>query len=582
MASNIKGISLEIGGKTEPLQKALKDVNEKSISLQRELKEVNTLLKFDPKNTELLSQKHKILGGLIETTKEKLEALKKAESQAQNQFAQGKISEEQYRALQREIAATEGKLKGLETQAKKSNGVLTDKQAISNLQNIGKAAAIAGAAVGAAFVAVAVNAVKSADELQKQSDVTGISVERLQELAYVGNQLGVDLETITGAQAKLTKSMQAGRDGTGAQAEAFKALDVQVTNSDGSLRSSQEVMQESITALGQMTNDTERDALAMQLFGKSAMEMNPLIKAGGDEIASLTQKARDNNAVMSAEAVQGLDAFGDAVDGAKQGILSMVGEAFADLAPALTKLIDDLAKLPEWIKENETMLTIVGIAFGTLTIAIIAFNIAAAWTTITATAAATATAAWATAVAFLTSPITLTILAIGALIAIGVLLWKNWDKIGTKAKEIFDGIKNFVGGVIDGIAGGFKKMANGVIDALNWLIKGANKLKFDIPDWVPFIGGKTFGLSIPLIPKFEMGTKFLPDDMLIQAHKGEMIVPAKENPYANSGGRIMPNYDPKELAIMIRKELERANIVARVSQTEIEKVSSDYIYRNSY
>jgi len=579
---DIRGLNIKVGANMEPLSKALKGVNETSVNLQKELKEVNTLLKFDPGNTELVNQKQKILAQLIETNKNKLEALKEAESQAQDQFAKGDISEEQYRALKRAIESTEHTLKGLETQAKKTNNELTPKQAITNLQNMGKAAAIGGGAAVAAFGAISLSAVDVADNLQKQSDITGISVERLQELQYVGNNLGVDLETITGAQAKLTKAMQAGRDGTGAQADAFKALGVEVTNSDGSLRNAQDVMNEAITALGQMSNETERDATSMQIFGKSAMELNPLIKAGGDEIASLTQKAKDNNAIMSADAVAGLDSFGDAMDGAKQSVMAIVGEAFAKLAPALTQLIDDIGKIPQWMKENETMLTIVGIAIGTMTIAIIAFNIAAAWSTITASAAATATAAWGTAMAFLTSPITLIILAIGALIAVGVLLWKNWDVIKEKATSIFKSIGDFVGGIVDGIAGGFKKMANSVIDVLNNLIKGANKLKFDIPDWVPLIGGKTFGLNIPIIPRFDVGTKFLPEDMIIKAHKGEMIVPAKENPYANSKGDIMPGFDSKELAVAIRKELERANIVARVSQTEIEKVSSDYILRNSY
>lgn len=115
MAGKIKGITIEIAGNTQPLNKALEDVNKKSKDLQDELKQVERLLKLDPKNTELLAQKQKILAEAIENTKGKLDTLKEAERQAQEQFKQGKIGEEQYRALQREIAWTEQHLGTLET-----------------------------------------------------------------------------------------------------------------------------------------------------------------------------------------------------------------------------------------------------------------------------------------------------------------------------------------------------------------------------------------------------------------------------------------------------------------------------------
>lgn len=115
---DIKGLTVKIGGDTTGLQKALKGVNTEIKTTQAELKDINNLLKLDPTNTELLQQKQKALADEIGSTKEKLETLKTAEQQAQQQFAEGKISQEQYDALKREIIATEESLKSLETEAK--------------------------------------------------------------------------------------------------------------------------------------------------------------------------------------------------------------------------------------------------------------------------------------------------------------------------------------------------------------------------------------------------------------------------------------------------------------------------------
>ena len=111
MASNIKGLIVEIGGDTSKLGKALESVNSKSRSLSSELGSINKLLKLDPTNTELLAQKQSVLADAIANTEEKLGILREAEKQVQAQFEKGEVSAEQYRALQREVLATESKLK---------------------------------------------------------------------------------------------------------------------------------------------------------------------------------------------------------------------------------------------------------------------------------------------------------------------------------------------------------------------------------------------------------------------------------------------------------------------------------------
>lgn len=126
MANRIKGITIEIGGDTTGLKKALSDVDKSIRDTQSELKDVERLLKIDPKNTELLAQKQKLLTQAVADTKDRLETLKEAEKQVQEQFKQGKVSEDQYNALKREIVATEQAEKNLSGQLADTKNKLDD------------------------------------------------------------------------------------------------------------------------------------------------------------------------------------------------------------------------------------------------------------------------------------------------------------------------------------------------------------------------------------------------------------------------------------------------------------------------
>ena len=189
MANNIKGITIEIGGKTTKLDKALRDVNKNVKSTQAELREVEKLLKLDPKNTELLEQKQKLLKKAVGETREKLDVLKKAEAEVQEQFAKGEVSEKQYRALQREIAATENSLKRLEEGAKESRislekvgetfGKIGD--GASNLGNkfMPVTAGIAG--IGTASTIAASNFEDAMAKVSTIADTTEVPLEELEK-----------------------------------------------------------------------------------------------------------------------------------------------------------------------------------------------------------------------------------------------------------------------------------------------------------------------------------------------------------------------------------------------------------------
>lgn len=352
--TKIKGLTVEIGGDTTKLGKALADVDKKSRDLSGELGEINKLLKLDPKNAELLAQKQRVLAEAVENTSERLRTLKEAEKQVQEQFKRGEVSEAQLRELQREIVATEGKLKGYEKASKETSKAMqtltkvVDKvkdasgkmgKALAEAAGKGlKAVTTAATAAAGGMAAAAVSAAHSADEIKTLSTVTGISTDDLQAFSYAAGLVDVDLDTLTKSMAKNVKSMSNAANGSKQYADAYAKLGISVTDANGNLRDSETVYWEAIDALGKMENETERDALAMQLFGKSAQELNPLIEAGSEQMKALTQEAKDVGAVMSEETLDALGSFDDSMERLKGSVGAAKNALGGVLLPELQML----------------------------------------------------------------------------------------------------------------------------------------------------------------------------------------------------------------------------------------------------
>ncbi len=198
MANRIKGITVEINGDTTKLSKALEGVNKNIRSTQSQLKDVEKLLKLDPTNTELLSQKQKLLADAVSSTKEKLETLKTAAKQANTALANGDITQEQYDALQREIIETEQELQSLEQQAKQSGTALTQmaqtgeklKTVGTNISNAGQALLpLTGVVMGLGTAAVKTGMDFDA-AMSKVSSVSGATGEELQSLRDKAREMG--------------------------------------------------------------------------------------------------------------------------------------------------------------------------------------------------------------------------------------------------------------------------------------------------------------------------------------------------------------------------------------------------------
>ena len=197
------------------------------------------------------------------------------------------------------------------------------------------------AAATAALVKSTVDASNYADDILTQSAVSGIDTEQLQEYAYAADLVDVSVDTMVGAMTKNIKSMTSAADGTKAAQEAYEELGISVTDANGELRNSQDVFWEIIDALGQIENPTKRDSIAMQLLGKSARDLNPLINVGSEGMAAFAEEAHNAGAVMSSDVLAGFGAFNDELMRMKSGVGAAKNALGGVLLPILNELSGD-------------------------------------------------------------------------------------------------------------------------------------------------------------------------------------------------------------------------------------------------
>lgn len=504
MAGNIKGICIEFRGDTSKLDKSLRQINNETRSIDKELNQVNKSLKFNPTNVELWRQKQQLLTQKVSETKEKLDLLKQAQAQMDNDDSVDKTSKE-YRELQRDIIETESKVKNFENQLRQVGNVNLRaaseqvKELGGKLESAGQALmplSAAGAAVAGGIGALAYKSGQAADDLNTLSKVTGISTYELQKYNAAADLVDVSTEAIAKSHAKLSKNMAAAANGSKTQAAAFEQLGVKVTNADGSLRDSDAVFQDVITALGGMKNETERDALAMQLMGKSAMELNPLIEDQGETYKNVADTlAKYNLDFVDQETLDKANEFNDQLDMMKvlgTTSLSIVGAQLAEyLAPALEKVVELMGKLAEWLSGlDPRLLTVIGaiaaLVAGIAPLLIILGKVAFAISSIMSLMSTLGLSFGA-----LMGPVGIVIGIIAALIAIGVLLYKNWDVIKAKLTALkdwfaktFDAIKNKTVAVFNAIKNAIMTPIRTAVDFVRNMInkiKGFFNFKVSLP-----------------------------------------------------------------------------------------------------
>lgn len=264
MANRIKGITVEIGGDTTKLQTALKGVNSEIRNTQAQLRDVDKLLKLDPGNTDLLVQRHRLLGQAVEDTRGKLETLKTAQEQANTALANGTISQAQYDALQREIIETENELRRLEAQANSSAtavqkiGAAGDKlQALGgNISSVGqKFLPVTGAvtALGAAAVKTAADFDSAMSQVAAVSGATGSDLEALREKA---REMGANTKFSASEAAEAMNYMAMAGWKTGDMLSGIEGIMNLAAASGEDLATTSDIVTDALTAFGLSASDS--------------------------------------------------------------------------------------------------------------------------------------------------------------------------------------------------------------------------------------------------------------------------------------------------------------------------------------
>ena len=264
MANRIKGITVEINGDTTGLTKALANVNKEIKSTQSQLKDIEKLLKLDPGNTELLAQKHKLLGQAVEETKNKLQTLKTAQEQANEALKNGSITQEQYDGLQREIVETEQELKRLEEQANQSATALQKISATgeklqtvgSNIESAGKKLLpVTGAvtALGTAAVKTAADFDSAMSQVAAVSGATGSDLDSLREKA---REMGAKTKFSASEAAEAMQYMAMAGWKTGDMLDGIEGIMNLAAASGEDLATTSDIVTDALTALGLSAADS--------------------------------------------------------------------------------------------------------------------------------------------------------------------------------------------------------------------------------------------------------------------------------------------------------------------------------------
>lgn len=442
---SIKGITIRFEGDTTRLDKALRQIQNSTKDIDKELRNVDRALKFNPTSVDLWRQKQDLLKQKIKETENNLKELKSIQAQMDAQGVDK--NSEAYRRVQREIIEAESKLKTFNAELKKVGQVNLRaaseqfKEWGNSLESAGqKMSGLSKAAAGvvASLGAISYKAGTAADDLNTMSKVTGISTDNLQKYSYAADLVDVSVDSIAKSNKKLAKNAYEAANGSKSQKEAFDALGVSVTDSNGELRDSEDIFQDVISALGQMSNETERDALAQKLMGKSASELNPLIEDGGEtyKMVADTMKKYDLDYVDQ-ETLNKANEFNDALDTMKllgSVAFAQVGSQLAAyLAPALEKVVGLMGRFSNWLsKLDPKVLAVVG-AIAAFVAALAPLLILLGKVAFGISSILNLAATLGISITALAGPIGIAIAAIAAIIAIGVLLYKNWDLIKAKA-----------------------------------------------------------------------------------------------------------------------------------------------------
>ena len=382
MAQRTVGTKLEVSGEAD-YKKALSSVNQALGVLGAEMKKTSAEFKGNEDSVTALTKKHDVLERTLLTQQDKVKALRDALQHAAETYGESSSAAMRYQKqlydAEAEVAKTEHALRETEDALKDTDKAMDDmggstnnlatmadalagklgiqipdgaKQALAGFGNFSAGAVVAVGAVGAAVAAVikitkelsalTVEAAGRADEIMTESMISGLSTDTVQKIQYASELIDVSYSTINGSLTKLTSNMAAAKDGSEKQIEAFARLGVSVTDLDGNLRSAEDVFFDVIDALGNIENTTERDAASMEIFGKSAKELNPIIIQGSDALRAYMEEAEAAGYVMDNDMLEALGNVDDAYQRLQMSQEAVKNELAAEFAPTQEKVFTDM------------------------------------------------------------------------------------------------------------------------------------------------------------------------------------------------------------------------------------------------
>lgn len=385
MAGNIKGITIEIGGDTKPLQNALKDVNKESRSTQKELKEIDKALKFDPSNITLLSQKQEVLAKHIATTKSKLEVLKKAQSEVEAEFKKGNIGAEEYRAFKRQIEITSNVLTSYEDKLKEVNVALdgnaskidTVSRSMSGMQDetnkLLKADVMVNIAdkagqLGQKMIGLGKDTLNAFKEVDSGLDIittkTGASGKALEEMQSIASDLAVSIPTDFNTAGNAVGELNTQFGLTGDKLKSASELVIKFADINGSdVTSATITAKQAIEAYGLTADDLgnvlDNVTYTSQQTGVSVDDLMSKAVQGAPQIKALGLSFSEGTTLLGQFEKEGVDS---------SAVLSSLSKASVNYAKDGKTLQAGLTETIKQIKSstNETeALSIASEVFGT-------------------------------------------------------------------------------------------------------------------------------------------------------------------------------------------------------------------------
>ncbi|MFR6972391.1 phage tail tape measure protein [Streptococcus pneumoniae] len=323
MAGNIKGIKIEIDGDTQPLQKALKNVNKAATDASQELRQIDKALKFDTGNVTLLTQKQEVLQKQVSTTKEKLETLRQAQSQVEQQFKNGDIGADQYRAFQREVEVTQNVLKGYEgklanvNQALNENGSATqnNKNQLKELQNEQSQ--------------LASEMVKVTSSFKLQESALGSNASEAERNALAQKKIGAQSEIVSKQISNLEQQLEITKKEFGENSTQANKMEAELNQAKTAFNHLNDEMKGTKSAAD--STQESLSEISRNLRAELLQQFSEKLSAISEKLVEVGKEALEAAAQMQASNAQFTTVFGDMETQAREA-LNAIGQEM-DIVP---------------------------------------------------------------------------------------------------------------------------------------------------------------------------------------------------------------------------------------------------------